>query len=113
MSESPAPPPPSGPPGPGAGRAIALALVGLGAVVLAYFGFFFAILIIGFSFDTPGAHFTDSGLWFRLLALWPPVSLLLVALAAVIGIFTGTLRLLWIALGLFVASIVVIVIGFR
>jgi hypothetical protein len=83
-----------------------LLLGALAALAADYFLFFFSVLMIGFSFDAPGSHFTDEGLWLRLLLLWPPVSLLLVAIAAVICIFRRSLRLLWIALGLFVGTVV-------
>ncbi len=82
------------------------ALVALGG---AYLLFFLSLLMIGFSFDAPGAKFWDSGAWLRLLALWPPTSLLLVAIAAVVCIFRPSLRLLWIALSIFAATIVAIV----
>lgn len=80
------------------GRAAKLIVSAVVALVLAFILSFISILLIGFSFDAPGSHFTDSGLWFRLLILWPPVSLLLVALASIACIFLKSLRLLWIAL---------------
>lgn len=89
-------------------RTIILLLGALAALGGAYLLFFLSMLMIGFSFDAPGSHFTDSGVWLRLLMLWPPVSLLLVAIAAVVCIFGRSLRLLWIALGLFVGTIVAI-----
>jgi hypothetical protein len=89
-------------------RTVVLLLGALGALGGAYLLFFLSMLMIGFSFDAPGSHFTDSGLWLRLLMLWPPVSLLLVAIAAAVCIFRPSLRLLWIALGLFAGTIVAI-----
>jgi hypothetical protein len=86
----------------------------IGALVAlagAYLLFFLSMLMIGFSFDAPGSHFTDSGVWLRLLMLWPPVSLLLVAIAAIMCIFRVSLRLLWVALGAFAATIVAIVLA--
>lgn len=94
--------------GHGGARTIFLAMGALAALAGAYLLFFFSVLMIGFSFDAPGSHFTDSGLWLRLLALWPPVSLLLVAVAAIVCIFRPSLRPLWIALGFFGGTIVAI-----
>lgn len=88
-----------------------LALGAVAALVLAFVALFFSVLLLGFSFDAPGSHFMDSGLWFRLLILWPPLSLVLVALAAVTSIFRKSLRLLWIALGLLAGTIVAMTIA--
>ncbi|WP_439568190.1 hypothetical protein [Sphingopyxis sp.] len=92
-------------------KGVRTALLIIGALVAlagAYLLFFLSLLMIGFSFDAPGAKFWDSGAWLRLLALWPPTSLLLVAIAAVVCIFRASLRLLWIALGIFAATAVAI-----
>lgn len=92
-------------------RTIALLLGVLVALGGAYLLFFLSLLMIGFSFDAPGSHFTDSGFGLRLLILWPPVSLLLVAIAAFICIFRSSLRPLWIALGLFAGTILAFVVA--
>lgn len=93
------------------GRTAKLILGAVVASALAVMLSFISILLIGFSFDAPGSHFTDSGLWLRLLVLWPPVSLFLVALAAIACIFLRSLRLLWIASGLFAATAAAIAIA--
>lgn len=93
------------------GRTVWLLLGAAAALALTYILSFISTLLIGFSFDAPGSHFADSGLWFRLLILWPPVSLFLVACAAIACIFLKSLRLVWIALGLFAATIAAMVIA--
>ncbi len=92
-------------------RTVFLIIGALVALAGAYLLFFLSLLMIGFSYDAPGAKFWDSGAWLRLLALWPPTSLLLVAIAAIVCIFRPSLRWLWIALGIFAATIVAIVIA--
>jgi hypothetical protein len=92
-------------------RTILLISGALVALLGTYLLAFLSMLMIGFSFDAPGSHFSDSGLWFRLLMLWPPASLFLVAIAAIICIFRESLRLLWIALGIFAATVLAIVVA--
>lgn len=89
----------------GSPRTILLILGALAALGGACLLAFLSILMIAFSYDAPGSHFSDSGFWLRLLILWPPVSALLVAIAAIVCIFRTSLRLLWIALGAFAATI--------
>jgi multisubunit Na+/H+ antiporter MnhC subunit len=92
-------------------RTALLILTALVAGAGAYLFLFFSMLMIGFSFDAPGSHFTDDGFWLRLLMLWPPTSLALVGIAAIFCIFRPSLRPLWIALGLFGATILAMLIA--
>lgn len=93
----------------GFGNTLAFALLALAAVILAYFGFFAAILLIGFAFDAPGSGWTDSGLWLRVLVLGIPTLFCVVALASLVAAIWGRTRYLAISFGLLGLNIALLV----